>query len=279
MDRRALRPGAAAGEPGRDGDRVRRGLHRRARQPAQPAGRAAQGPGPRPAQDGVPARRDPRRRLAGVGRGRGRLHPVPDEWPVRHRRVRVRSRVHHQGVPADPAPARPELVPGRGAGHREPADHRFGAAGLQPRRHHAVGRHGAAVGRLRRDRAARPDARRRPDLQDPVLPRLRAPDRHHPGLSGGRRAAARLRPAGGRLPGGVQGARQAVRRPLQAAALRPRRLRLGRRPGPGPADPGLDRRLGGDLPADRERADPGPGDGRARTSRSRRCSPGSGSSG
>ena len=68
-----------------------------------------------------------------------------------------------------------------------------------------------------------------------------------------------VRSAGRGLPGGLQGPRQAVRGPLQAAALRPGRLRLGRHPRPGADHPGVDRRLGGDLPADRQGAGARPG--------------------
>ena len=200
------------------------------------------------------------------GRRRG-LHPLPVDRRLRGRRVRLRPRV-------DRAIFLPLLRPlvrswfrveVRGAENLP--DRRLGAAGLQPRGHHAARRDGAAHGRLRRDRPARPHARRGPDLQDPVLPRPRPQDGHHAGLPGGRRTAARLRRAGLGLPGGLQGPRQAVRGPLQAAALRPWRLRLGRRPRPGADHPGLHRRLRGDLPADRAGARARPGARGARTSR------------
>ena len=83
------------------------------------------------------------------------------------------------------------------------------------------------------------------------------------------------RPAGRGVPRGLQGPGQAVRGPLQAAAVRPGRVRLGRGPGPGADHPGVHRRVGGDLPADQQRAGAGPGARACRTSRSPRCSRGS----
>ena len=75
-----------------------------------------------------------------------------------------------------------------------------------------------------------------------------------------------------RVPRGVQGHRQAVPGPVQAAALRPRRLRHGGAAHRGADHPVLDRRRRGDLPDDRRRQAAGPAARRCRTSRSRRRS-------
>ena len=117
---------------------------------------------------------------------------------------------------------------------------------------HAAGRHGAALGGLRRDRPARPDARRGPDLQDPVR-RTTSPARPAPPWPA-RRTPNGCWPASSSspsIPEGFKGLGKPYARSLQAAALRPRRVRLGGRPGAGADHPGLDRRLGGDLPAAR----------------------------
>ena len=66
----------------------------------------------------------------------------------------------------------------------------------------------------------------------PIVSSMAAQGRHHPGLQRGRRADAQRRRAGRRLARGLQGHRQAVRRALQAPALRPRRLRRRRRCAP-----------------------------------------------
>ena len=71
---------------------------------------------------------------------------------------------------------------------------------------------------------------------------------------------------------GLQGHRQAVLRALQAAAVRPRRVRLGRAAHRGADHPVLDRRRRGDLPDDRQHASRWPGCWGCRTSRSRRRS-------
>ena len=89
------------------------------------------------------------------------------------------------------------------------------------------------------------------------------------------RAAGRRR-AGRRVPRGVQGHRQAVPRALPAAALRPGRVRGHRHRGRR-ADRALrDRRRRGDLSNDRECQAAGQSCSACRTSRSPRCSPGSG---
>ena len=83
--------------------------------------------------------------------------------------------------------------------------------------------------------------------------------RAHAGLQRGRRAAADRGRAGRRVAGGLQGHRQAVQRALQAAAVRPRRLRLGGAAHRGADHPVLDRRRRGDLPDDRQRQARWPG--------------------
>ena len=62
----------------------------------------------------------------------------------------------------------------------------------------------------------------------PVVSDAGPQGRRHAGLQRGRRADAARRRAGRGVARGLQGHRQAVLRALQAAALRPRRLRLGR---------------------------------------------------
>ena len=78
--------------------------------------------------------------------------------------------------------------------------------------------------------------------------------RRHPRLQPRRRAAAQQRRARRRLPGGLQGRRQALQRALQAAALRPRRLRLGGAARRRADRAGVDRRRRGDLPDHRQHA-------------------------
>jgi 1-acyl-sn-glycerol-3-phosphate acyltransferase len=65
------------------------------------------------------------------------------------------------------------------------------------------------------------------------------------------------------LAGGVQGDRQALLRPLPAAALRPRRLRLGRAAHRHADHPDRDRRRRGDLSEDRRHQAAGPAAERA----------------
>ena len=158
-----------------------------------------------------------------------------------------------------------------------PADG-LGAGRRQPLRHRAAGRADAIDRRPRRDPAAPAPAaaRRRPGL--PRAGAVRA------GPQGRRRRWPATRTPSGccatasrrRVPRGFQGHRQAVPRPVQAAALRPRRLRLGRAAHRHPDRAGGHRRRRGDLPDDRQHQAAGPGDRPARTSRSRRRSRGSG---
>ena len=98
----------------------------------------------------------------------------------------------------------------------------------QPLRHDRAGLADDPGGRARRaPRAPAPaDARRRPGLPDPGHRRHRPQERLDPGRQLRRRAAAGLRRADRRLARGVQGRRQAVQRALQAAAVRPRRVRV-----------------------------------------------------
>ena len=77
-------------------------------------------------------------------------------------------------------------------------------------------------------RPAPASARRRPGLPDADRQRAGPQGRRHAGLQRGRRADAPRRRARRGLARGVQGDRQALLRALQAAAVRPRRLRLGR---------------------------------------------------
>ena len=106
-------------------------------------------------------------------------------------------------------------------------------------------------------------ARRRPGLHDADRRAAGAQGRHDAGLQRRRRAAAELRRAGRGLAGGLQGHRQAVQRALQAAALRPRRVRVGGAAHRRADHPVLDRRRRGDLPDGRQHPDAGPAARRA----------------
>ena len=104
------------------------------------------------------------------------------------------------------------------------------------------------------DRPVPAPAGRRPGLQDAVRQHHGPQGRRHPGLQRGRRADAQRRRAGRRLAGGLQGHRQAVLRALQAAALRPRRVRRGGAAHRRPDRAAVGGRRRGDLPAGRQRA-------------------------
>lgn len=93
--------------------------------------------------------------------------------------------------------------------------------------------------------------------------RAGAQGRAHPRLRGGRPAAAGARRDRRGDAGGLQGHRQALRGPLQAAAVRARRLRLDGAEGRGADRAVLDRGRRGDLPDDRELQDAGAGAGAA----------------
>ena len=104
-------------------------------------------------------------------------------------------------------------------------------------------------------------------FQTPLLGSDHPQDRQHPGLQPGRRAAAVVRRTGLGVPGGLQGRRQAVLPALQAAAVRPRRVRHRGAQDRRADHPGVDRRRRGDLSADRQHQAAGPGARASRTSR------------
>ena len=106
-------------------------------------------------------------------------------------------------------------------------------------------------------------ARCRPGLHAAVRRRARPQGRRDPGQQRGRRADAVARRPGRRLAGGLQGHRQAVLRALQAAAVRPRRLRLGGAAHRRADRAVLGRRGRGDLPARRQHPVAGPAARRA----------------
>ena len=192
---------------------------------------------------------------------------------LRRRRVRLRRGGHRAVLPAAAAAAAAEVVPGRGRGVGEHPDRGRRADGRQPLRH---------------DAARRPDDDGRRSTTAPAATCGRsAPTWCSSCRSSGELArkggatlacnedAERMLRGGelvGRVAGGLQGHRQAVLRALQAAAVRPRRLRLR-----GDADRRadravLDRRRRGDLPAGRQHARRWPGCSACPTSRSRRSS-------
>ena len=100
-------------------------------------------------------------------------------------------------------------------------------------------------------------------FQTPVRRRGGPQERLDPGGQRRRRAAAGLRRAGRCLARGLQGRRQAVQRALQAAAVRPRRVRLGGPAHRGADHPVLDRGRRGDLPDPGQPQDGRPADRRA----------------
>ena len=180
---------------------------------------------------------------------RPRVRAAPARWRVRGRSVWLRPRVQQPRADADRQDALPALV--RGPDARAGARARGGprAGGRQPLRH-AAGRRGHAPGRAARRASHPPEpapAGRRPGLRDPAAGAAGQEGRPHPGLPRQRERAAALGRAGRRLPGGIQGHRQALLGPLPAAAVRPRRLRGHRHPGPGADHPLRDRRGRGDL--------------------------------
>ncbi len=195
--------------------------------------RSSSSPAPRRAADGETEpggwERTPRRRT--------RVRAAPAERSLRTGRVRLRPRARrHRRAARLPAALR-EVLPRRGERHRERAAHRARAAGGQSRRW------AVAVGRGD-DRRRRPHrtpggtvpapARCRPALRDARRGHAGAPLRRDAGLPRRRRPVAARRRAGRRLARGVQGHRQALPRPLPAAALRTRRLRAVRDHAPGP---------------------------------------------
>ncbi len=122
------------------------------------------------------------------------------------------------------------------SGTRAPAARRRGPGGRQPLRHHRPRRDDPRRGPARPapDQPPPAAARRGPGLPDALRLRDRPQDRRHRRLQRRRRTAAARRRTGGRLPGGLQGHRQALLRALQAAALRPGRVRRRRRCAPAP---------------------------------------------
>ena len=172
-------------------------------------------------------------------------------------RDRARADRHRLGpLRARRGPARPHgllvplplLVPLRGRGDRERPGHRRGAARRQPRRR--------APARRVDDRQGDPGGAPAPAQAPPhrrallqglsVLLHVRGQDRRRPRPPGQRPApAARRAAARARLPRGRQGDGQALQGPLQAAPLRPRRLRRGGGEGRRPDRARRDRRRGG----------------------------------
>ena len=154
-------------------------------------------------------------------------------------RDRARADRHRLGpLRARRAAARPDallvplplLVPLRGRGDREHPGHRRRAARRQPRRRAPAGRVDDRQGDPGGAPApAQAPPHRRALLQGlSVLLHVRGQDRRRPRAPGQRPAAAARRAAArARLPGGRQGDGQALQGPLQAAPLRPRRLRRG----------------------------------------------------
>ena len=134
-------------------------------------------------------------------------------------------------VPADGAGPQlllPLLVPGRGRGHRARPDGRRRAARVQPLRRAAAGRADDHAGdpqrapepapALHARRALVQGLSRRRDARQQDRAGRRAPGERPP-------AAARRGPARARVPGGPEGDAQALLAALQAAPLRPRRIR------------------------------------------------------
>ena len=142
----------------------------------------------------------------------------------------------------------PLLVPLRGRGDRERPGRRRRAAGLQPLRRAAARRDDDPQGG--QGGAPAPAARapdRRALLQgQPAVLDAGAEDRRRAGPPGQRAAPALRRgPARARLPRGPQGHGEALQGPLQAAALRARRLRRGGDARAGPDRPDRGRGGGG----------------------------------
>ena len=278
-----------------------RGSPRSSRSPAAPPSSARAGPAvrrPSRARPGTAAHlREPvdeatseqlrhrRGRRAGRRRRRGRVGPqgrraagVPAPAAhrrLRGRRVRLRRRAVRQGAAGRAAAAVPAVVPGRGARHREHPGQRRRAGGRQPLRHH---RARLADDPARRARRA-PAAPARCACSAPTWCSRRRSSSEFARKTGSTLAcnadAERLLErgrAGRGVPRGLQGHRQAVHRAVQAAAVRPRRLRVG-----GAAHAGADHagaRSSAPRRSTRSSATPArsPGCSGCRTSRSRRRS-------
>ena len=137
------------------------------------------------------------------------------------------------------------LLPGRGERGGEPATGRRGAPGRQPFRHRADGRTDAQHGGARRDPVppAPAAARRRPRVPRSGAVGAGPQGRLDAGLQSGRGAAAAGRRVRRRVPGRLQGHRQAVPGSVQVAAVRPGRVRLRRAADVHPDRARVDRRV------------------------------------
>ena len=224
LARRRPRRAGAGGGPGRPGSPPRGRAERRTT-PARPS--------PTSRRRRSPARGRPSRR-------RSRTTPRPTAWPSCAAASPATTRsTSSASTPSSPtpccmalaAPAVPALVPGRGARHRE-----------HPRRRAARSSSPTTPGTIALDSlmtslavhdehpAHRFLRMLGADLvfQMPVPRRAGPQERRDARVQRRRRAAARRRRARRRVAGGLQGHRQAVQRAVQAAAVRPRRVRLGR---------------------------------------------------
>ena len=162
-----------------------------------------------------------------------------------------------------------QLVPRRGQRDREHPRGRWRADRRQPRRHRAARRADASARGARHHPKQRALRLLAADLvfEMPMLGTLARKAGHTLAC---RPDAERLLRDGRThrcVPGGIQGRRQTVRGPLQAAALRSRRVRVRRGAGRSADHPVLDRRLRGDLPEARPISSRWPGCSACRTSR------------
>ena len=149
---------------------------------------------------------------------------------LRGRRLRLRPRPHRQRPAAAAAPALPEVVPGRDDRPGQRPRRRRRAGRRQPLRHHPAGR-ADDLGRAARPPpgAPAPAACSAPTWSSGCrcVGAAGPQGRQHAGLQRRRGAAAGRRRAGRRSgPEGFKGIGKPFSRPLQAAAVRPRRLRL-----------------------------------------------------
>ncbi len=242
------------------GDRTRWRLDRGGEAGSRPGADAPQQPGPPPRS---PSPSPPPCAVGSPRRGRRWSRPRPSRRPG-SRRWSSCSPSSAAGCPATTRSTTSASTPtspttcccprcGRstsaGSGSRRSAcstcRHRWRPGGGQPLGHGAAGLPDARGGPARRSsRAAAPaHARRRPGVPDAGGRRARPQAGQHAGLQPGRGAAAGRRRTGRGVAGGLQGHREAVPRSVQAAALRARRLRLGRAAHRGADHPVLDRRV------------------------------------
>ena len=235
---------------------------------------------------GARDRRPPRLRRWRRGRRRGsqraepahrrgrRVRPQADVGRLHGRRIRLRQAPQRSNLSSFAARAVSQLVPGRGQRDREPAGHRCGPHRRQPRGRAPDGR-ADGLGRRARQPSApagSAPAGRRHGLRHARDGAGGAQGGPHDGVHGRCPPAAGRRRAHRGVPRGLQGSGQELPRPLQAAALRPRRVRLRRIARARTDRAVLDRRVGGDLSDARRREAAGPAARACRTSRSRRCS-------